>query len=125
MFSNELLTQAIRVNDSLLKDFVDVYFRQAFEAFCGSQRHVDQMLRQAHQLTSAIPAPASWATNFLPPWMPRPVPAATTPAPAKPEQNHSSQQGVQGELAAIRNEVAKLKQQLRRKESARPKSVKK
>jgi polyhydroxyalkanoate synthesis repressor PhaR len=38
MFSNELLTRAIRVNDRLLKDFVDVYFRQAFEAFCGSQK---------------------------------------------------------------------------------------
>jgi hypothetical protein len=37
LFSNELLTRAIRVNDRLLKDFVDVYFRQAFEAFCGSQ----------------------------------------------------------------------------------------
>ena len=47
MFSNELLTRAIRVNDRLLKDFVDVYFRQAFEAFCGSQKQVDQMLRQA------------------------------------------------------------------------------
>jgi polyhydroxyalkanoate synthesis repressor PhaR len=42
MFSTELLTRAIRVNDRLLKDFVDVYFRQAFEAFCGSQKQVDQ-----------------------------------------------------------------------------------
>ena len=33
MFSNELLTRAIRVNYRLLKDFVDLYFRQAFEAF--------------------------------------------------------------------------------------------
>ena len=59
MFSNELLTRAIRVNDRLLKDFVDVYFRQAFEAFCGSQKQVDQMLRQAHHLTSVLPAAAA------------------------------------------------------------------
>ena len=55
MFSNELLTRAIRVNDRLLKDFVDVYFRQAFEAFCGSQKQVDQMLRQAHHLSCPRP----------------------------------------------------------------------
>jgi polyhydroxyalkanoate synthesis repressor PhaR len=67
MFSNELLTRAIRVNDRLLKDFVDVYFRQAFEAFCGSQKQVDQMLRQAHRLTSVLAAAASSAVNLLPP----------------------------------------------------------
>jgi polyhydroxyalkanoate synthesis repressor PhaR len=33
LFSNELLIRAIRVNDRLLKDFVDLYFQQAFEAF--------------------------------------------------------------------------------------------
>ena len=40
LFSNELLTRAIRVNDRLLKDFVDVYFRQAFEAFSGIAKAV-------------------------------------------------------------------------------------
>src|ERR1700693_2881732 len=74
MFSNELLTRAIRVNDRLLKDFVDFYFRQAFEAFCGSQKQVDQMLRQAHHLTSALPSAASSVTNLLPPWMPLATP---------------------------------------------------
>jgi len=44
------------VNHRLLKDFVDVYFRQAFEAFCGSQKQLDQMLRQVHHLTSVLPA---------------------------------------------------------------------
>src|SRR6201998_3203012 len=78
MFSNELLIRAIRVNDRLLKDFVDVYFRQAFEAFCGSPRQVDQMLRQAHHLTSMLPAAASSTANLLPPWMHLPafVPSA-------------------------------------------------
>src|ERR1700745_2676904 len=70
VFSNELLTRAIRVNDRLLKDFVDVYFRQAFEAFCGSQKQVDQMLRQAHHLTSILPAAASSTANLFRPWMP-------------------------------------------------------
>src|SRR5246127_4681854 len=82
VFSNELLTRAIRVNERLLKDFVDVYFRQAFEAFCGAQKQVDQMLRQTHHLTSILPAAASSAANLLPPWMHLPafVPSAPTPA---------------------------------------------
>src|SRR6516162_6336744 len=82
VFSTELLTRAIRVNDRLLKDFVDVYFTQAFEAFCGSQKQVDQMLRQAHHLTSMLPAAAvSSAANLFRPWMP--LTTSVPPAPAK------------------------------------------
>ena len=64
MFSNGLLIRAIRVNDRLLKDFVDVYFRQAFEAFCLSQKQVELMLRQAHRLTSVLPAAGLSAANL-------------------------------------------------------------
>ena len=74
LFSNELLIRAIRVNDRLLKDFVDVYFRQAFEAFCVSQKQVELTLRQAHHLTSVLPAAALSAANLLPPWMPLSAP---------------------------------------------------
>jgi hypothetical protein len=88
MFSNELLTRAIRVNDRLLKDFVDVYFRQAFEAFCGSQKQLDQMLPQAHHLTSILPAVASSAANLLPAWMPLSARLPSAPAPAS-ESNES------------------------------------
>jgi polyhydroxyalkanoate synthesis repressor PhaR len=79
MFSNELLIRAIRVNDRLLKDFVDVYFRQAFEAFCVSQKQVELMLRQAHHLTSVLPAAALSAANLLTPWMPLSAPLPSAP----------------------------------------------
>src|ERR1700738_5655799 len=59
LFSNELLIRAIRVNDRLLKDFVDVFFRQAFEGFCISQKQVDQMLRPAPHFVSVLPAAAN------------------------------------------------------------------
>jgi polyhydroxyalkanoate synthesis repressor PhaR len=111
MFSNELLTRAIRVNDRLLKDFVDVYFRQAFEAFCGSQRQVDQMLRQAHHLTSVLPAAVSSAANLLPPWMRLSAPLPSEPAPASESNVDPGSAEVQNELAALREEVSKLKAQ--------------
>jgi len=112
MFSSELLTRAIRVNDQLLKDFVDVYFRQAFEAFCGSQKRVDQMLRQAHHLTAALPAAAASAANLLSPWMPFSGFAPPTP-PANQSSQDSGSVEVQNEIAALREEVSKLKAQLK------------
>src|SRR6516225_6835400 len=90
MFSNELLTRAIRVNERLLKDFVDVYFRQAFEAFCRSQKQVDQMLRQTHHLTSVLPAATSSAANLLQPWMPLSAFLPSKPAPAESNEDSGS-----------------------------------
>jgi polyhydroxyalkanoate synthesis repressor PhaR len=125
VFSNELLTRAIRVNDRLLKDFVDMYFRQAFEAFCGSQKQVDQMLRQAHHLTSMLPAAAvSSAANLFRPWMP--VSAPVPPAPARPNDlnEEPGSAGIQSEIAALREEVAKLQAQLKRKSPSPRKKAK-
>jgi polyhydroxyalkanoate synthesis repressor PhaR len=118
LFSSELLTRAIRVNDRLLKDFVDVYFRQAFEAFCGSQKQVDQILRRAHHLTSILPATASSAANLLPQWMPLSafLPSAPTPASGSNEEPGSA--GVQSEIATLREEVSKLKTQLKLRTSS-------
>ena len=76
LFSNELLTRAIRVNDRLLKDFVDLYFRQAFESFCESQKKFEEMVREAHQLTSALASPATWMRGLFPPWAHSPKSAA-------------------------------------------------
>ena len=111
LFSNELLIRAIRVNDRLLKDFVDVYFRQAFEAFCVSQKQVELMLRQAHHLTSVLPAAALSAANFLPPWRPFSAPLPSAPAPASEPKENPGSAGGQNEMAALREEVSKLKAQ--------------
>ena len=121
LFSNELLTRAIRVNDRLLKDFVDVYFRQAFEAFCGSQKQVDQMLRQAHHLTSAA---ASSAANLLPPWVALSAPRPSAPAPASESNEDPGSAGVQNEVAALREEISKLKEQFKLRSSPRRKKQK-
>ena len=114
VFSNELLTRAIRVNDRLLKDFVEVYFRQAFDAFCGSQKQVDQMLRQAHHLSSMLPAAAmSSAANLFGPWMPLTAPIPSAPARANDSNEEVASAGLQNEIAALREEVAKLKAELK------------
>ena len=118
LFSSELLTRAIRVNDQVLKDFVDVYFRQAFEAFCGSQKQFNQMLRQAHQLTSVLPTAASSAANLLPPWMPLSPFLPSPPAPTRESNGDPASAGLQHELAALREEVSKLKAQFELRSSS-------
>ena len=118
IFSNELLTRAIRVNDRLLKDFVDVYFRQAFEAFCGSQKQVDQMLRQAHHLTSMLPSAASSVANLLPPWMSLSTPLRSAQAQASESNEGPGSAAVQNEVAALREEVSKLKAQFKLRSSS-------
>ena len=120
VFSNELLTRAIRVNDRLLNDFVDRYFRQAFEVFCGSQKQFDEMLREAHQLTTAIAQPANWVRGLFPSWAP---PAATraarTPSspPVTAEDGDAASPELRGQIAALRKEIAILKAQVGKKSS--------
>lgn len=119
VFSKELLTRAIRVNDRLLKDFVDLYFRQAFEAFCGSQNQVDQMLRQAHHLTSMLPAAAvSSAANLFRPWMPLTAPVPPAPEKANDLDKNPESPPMQNEIAALRAELAELKAQLKQQSPA-------
>jgi polyhydroxyalkanoate synthesis repressor PhaR len=112
LFSTELLTRAIRVSDRLLHDFVDVYFRQAFEAFCGSQKQLDQVLRQAHQLKSVFPSLSSWG-NFLPPWMPQPQAQSQEKAPGH-NGGQEKDSSVKDEIGELRREISGLKAQLQK-----------
>ena len=112
VFSNQLLTRAIRVSDSLLNDFVDRYFRQAFEVFCSSQKQFDEMLREAHQLTTALAQPANWVRGLFPSWAPPgATPAAQTPStpPVTAEDENTASLAVRKELAALREEISMLK----------------
>jgi len=53
-----LLHQVIRANEPLVRDFIDKYFSQAFQAFVNSQAQFEQYLREALGLYSG-PAQAS------------------------------------------------------------------
>lgn len=106
VFSNELLTEAIRVNDNLLRDFVDLYFRQAFEAFCTSQRRFKTFLKEAHQLTSALTRPETWMDGLFPAWS-RPLKGA----PSQP--NESQIEGETAENRKLRQDVEELREEIK------------
>jgi polyhydroxyalkanoate synthesis repressor PhaR len=121
VFSNQLLTRAIRVSDSLLNDFVDRYFREAFEVFCTSQKQFDGMLREAHQLTNALTQPANWIRGLFPNW----GPAVTTPPAQAPsseagmvtDMNDEASLAVRKEIAALRKEISVLRARVGKNDS--------
>ena len=75
------------------------------------------MLRQAHHLTSVLPAAASSAANLLPPWMPLSAPLPSVPSPASESNEDPGSAEVQKEMAALREEVSKLKAQFKLRSS--------
>jgi len=108
VFSSELLTRAIRVSDSLLNDFVDRYFREAFEVFCASQKQFDEMLREAHQLTTAFAQPTNWVRGLFPSW----TPPGTAPAPQTPSSSPVMAGDETGASSAAREEIAGLRREI-------------
>jgi len=125
VFSKELLTQAIRVSDSLLKDFVDRYFRQAFEVFCTSQKQFDEMLREAHQLTSALAQPTNWMRGLFPTGSPAGVtPATQTPSAPRDMDEDAASPELREQIAALRKEISILKARVSKKPSRKSRKSK-
>src|SRR5690349_19444966 len=63
-----LLVRIIRMNDQLVKDFIEKYFNQALESFLEYQRRLEEQLRQAHGLPSALPLVSAWTKAVLEPF---------------------------------------------------------
>jgi hypothetical protein len=71
----------------IAKGFCGRFFPRAFEAFCGSEKQVDQMLREAHHLTPSCPRPPTFSRRgcFFPlPFRPRWLLPATLRSTAHP-----------------------------------------
>jgi hypothetical protein len=62
-------------------------------------------------LTSALPSAASSVANLLPPWMPLSTQLRSALAPASESNEEPGTAAVQNEMAALREEVSKLKAQ--------------
>src|SRR5215470_12483909 len=55
-----LLVRLIRMNDQLVKDFIEKYFNQALQSFFDYQQMLEQQVRQSHGLTATLPTMAEW-----------------------------------------------------------------
>jgi len=67
-FPVPLLVRLIRVNDNLVKDFIEKYFNQALHSFLEYQRQVEENFRQVHGLPVVYPAVSAWTKAMLQPF---------------------------------------------------------
>lgn len=120
-----LLTRLIRMNDQLVKDFIEKYFNQALHSFLDYQKQVEEQIRRTHGLPSSMPTLTEWTKAMLEPFAVafRHGQSAGAPQPQRPAEGSESA----GELAKLvrqlQNEVAGLKQASRKQKRAgkRPK----
>jgi polyhydroxyalkanoate synthesis repressor PhaR len=63
-----LLIRLIRMNDQLVKDFIEKYFNQALKSFFDYQNQLEQQIRQAHGLSSTFPSVSAWTKAMFEPF---------------------------------------------------------
>jgi len=112
-----LLVRIIRMNDQLVKDFIEKYFNQALKSFLDYQQQVEEQIRRTHGLPSVFPSVSAWTKAMLGPFASalsgNPAgPSAETPAPARPPETAHLQQMVrelETQLAARKRKGAAKK----------------
>lgn len=77
-----LLVRIIRMNDQLVKDFVEKYFNQALKSFLDYQQKVEEHIRRAHGLPSVFPSVSAWTKAVFEPFA-----NAFTSAPSSTVEN--------------------------------------
>src|SRR6516225_12336862 len=60
-----LLVRLIRMNDQLIKDFVEKYFNQALHSFLDYQQQVEEQIRRTHGLPAVFPSMSAWTKAML------------------------------------------------------------
>ena len=114
-FSPGLLTQVIRMNDLILKDFYETYFNQALKAFVSSKDQFETLLRQSQSLPFSNPMSGdSESSNPFARWMTM-NPFAPAPSPAKPPEPKSTEQV--DEMEELRKQLDELREMLKQKPS--------
>jgi polyhydroxyalkanoate synthesis repressor PhaR len=120
-----LLLRLIRMNDRLIKDFIEKYFNQALHSFLDYQRHLEEQVRRTHGLPASFPSVSDWTRAMLEPF----AAAFHTPAPEPPAQSFSetaappaaeNSNELQQQIRELQRQVAELrKRKSSRKTSGR------
>ena len=63
-----LLVRIIRMNDQLIKDFIEKYFNQALNSFLEYQQQFEEQFRRSHGLPSMFSPVASWTKAIFQPF---------------------------------------------------------
>jgi len=119
-----LLVRLIRMNDQLVKDFIEKYFNQALKSFLDYQQNVEEQIRRTHGLPSAFPSMSAWTKAMLEPFASAFSGRASESGPPQAGSEREATAGEDKDLAAqvraLRREMAELK---RKKGGKRPKAA--
>jgi polyhydroxyalkanoate synthesis repressor PhaR len=105
-----LLVRLIRMNDQLVKDFIEKYFNQALKSFFDYQKKLEEQIRQSHGLPPVFPTVSAWTKAMLEPFSAvfsgTPAAKATEKQQPTPSENEEDLHKLVREL---QKEVANLK----------------
>jgi polyhydroxyalkanoate synthesis repressor PhaR len=118
-----LLVRLIRMNDQLVKDFIEKYFNQALKSFFDYQKQIEEQIRHTHGLPPVFPSVSAWTKAVLEPFST----VFSGPNPTKPTQSQAAPAAEKGEdlhklVRELQKEVVSLKKHAGSKgRRARPK----
>jgi polyhydroxyalkanoate synthesis repressor PhaR len=106
-----LLVRLIRMNDQLIKDFIEKYFNQALQSFTNYQRQLEEQIRRSHGLPTIFPAVSAWTKAVLDPFTApfNASPAGESAVPDVPPAAQAAGRDLQEEVRELQRELARLK----------------
>src|SRR5262252_8849915 len=107
-----LLVRLIRVNDQLVKDFIEKYFNQALKSFLDYQQQVEDQIRRTHGLPTVFPSVSAWTKAMLQPFASA-FDARSAEVAAAPAQEHDLREIIRD----LQNQVAELNHNKRPKKA--------
>jgi polyhydroxyalkanoate synthesis repressor PhaR len=108
-----LLVRLIRMNDQLIKDFIEKYFNQALKSFFDYQQQLEEQLRRTHGLPPVFPSVAAWTRAMLGPFA-----SAFGQQQENPVEAYHSADPAPG-LTPLENQLRNLQQQIAKLKRAR------
>lgn len=102
-----LLVRMIRMNDQLIKDFIEKYFNQALKSFLEYQQQFEEQIRRTHGLPTALSGVSAWTKAMLGP-LAAVFPGRPESPPARPPEPGA--EALQEQLQQLERQVAELKQ---------------
>lgn len=121
-FPVPLLVRLIRMNDQVVKDFIEKYFNQALNSFLDYQRQLEQEIRRAHGLPPSLPSVSAWAEAMIKPFVSAfgsgtgDQPAAASPSSPGQKESPELRQMVHD----LQQQVAELKRKRDRAKNRSP-----
>src|SRR5438552_12250908 len=110
-----LLVRLIRMNDQLVKDFIEKYFNQALKSFFDYQHQIEEQIRRTHGLPTVFPSVTAWTKAVLQPFATAFANQRADPPSTVSPAAQNQEQDLQALIRDLQKQVAALKQKPSRK----------